>query len=67
MYCDLQLIHASLGWYLNCLDEDIIYQLSYNSMLCVPRSVVVTEAIDNKYISTMNRFVIILCKGGNHE
>jgi len=36
-------------------------------MLCGPRAVVVTEAIDNKYISTMNRFVIILSKGGNHE
>jgi len=22
MYCDLQLIRASLGWYLNCLGED---------------------------------------------
>jgi len=27
MYCDLQLIHASLGWYLNCLGVDVIYQL----------------------------------------
>ena len=36
-------------------------------MLCGSRSIVVDEAIDNKYINTINSFVIRLSRGGNQR